>query len=59
VAIQRRHGPEGSSTDRPVLRLNVVITTAALALATVAAAIDGRPIRKIVFVPNRIINVVA
>jgi leucyl-tRNA synthetase len=32
---------------------------AALALPTVAAAIDGRPIRKIVFVPNRIINVVA
>ena len=32
---------------------------AALALPTVLAAIDGRPIRKIVFVPNRIVNVVA
>ncbi len=32
---------------------------AALALPTVTAALDGRPIRKIVFVPNRILNVVA
>jgi leucyl-tRNA synthetase len=32
---------------------------AALALPTVTAAIGGKPIRKIVFVPNRIINVVA
>ncbi len=32
---------------------------AALALPTVIAALDGKPIRKIVFVPNRIINVVA
>jgi leucyl-tRNA synthetase len=32
---------------------------AALALPTVTAALAGRPIRKIVFVPNRIINVVA
>ncbi len=32
---------------------------AALALPTVVAAIGGRPIRKIVFVPNRIVNVVA
>ena len=31
----------------------------ALALPTVTAAIGGKPIRKIVFVPNRIINVVA
>ncbi len=32
---------------------------AALALPTVTAALGGRPIRKIVFVPNRILNVVA
>ena len=32
---------------------------AALALPSVLAAIGGRPIRKIVFVPNRIVNVVA
>ena len=32
---------------------------AALALPTVTAALAGRPIRKIVFVPNRILNVVA
>ena len=32
---------------------------AALALPTVTAALAGKPIRKIVFVPNRIINVVA
>ncbi len=31
----------------------------ALALPTVTAALAGRPIRKIVFVPNRVINVVA
>jgi leucyl-tRNA synthetase len=32
---------------------------AALALPTVIAALAGKPIRKIIFVPNRIINVVA
>ena len=32
---------------------------AALALPTVTAALAGRPIRRIVFVPNRILNVVA
>ena len=32
---------------------------AALALPTVAAALGGRPIRKIVFVPDRVLNVVA
>ena len=32
---------------------------AALALPTVAAALAGRPIRKIVFVPDRVLNVVA
>ena len=32
---------------------------AALALPTVTAALAGKPIRKIVFIPNRIINVVA
>jgi hypothetical protein len=37
MAIQRRHGQEGSRPGWPALRLNVVITTAALALAAVAA----------------------
>ncbi len=32
---------------------------AALALPTVTAALAGRPVRRIVFVPNRIVNVVA
>jgi leucyl-tRNA synthetase len=31
-------------------------TSSALATATVTNAIDGRPIKKTVFVPNRIIN---
>ena len=35
------------------------VEAAALALPTVIAALAGKPIRKIIFVPNRIINVVA
>lgn len=36
--IRREHGPEGKRTDfSPAIRLNVVITSAALILAVVAA----------------------
>jgi hypothetical protein len=37
MAIQRRHGPDGSRHGWPAIRLNVVITTLALTLAVVAA----------------------
>ena len=37
MAIQRRHGPDGSKHGPPAIRLNVVITTLALTLAAVAA----------------------
>jgi hypothetical protein len=37
MAIQRRHGPEGIKHGLPAIRLNVMITGVALALAAIAA----------------------
>ncbi len=58
VAVQVK-GKTRGTVDLPRDAPRDEAEAAALALPRVLAAIAGRPIRKIVFVPNRIINVVA
>ena len=58
VAVQVK-GKTRGTIELPQDSTQDVAEAAALALPTVTAALGGRPIIKIVFVPNRIINVVA
>ena len=58
VAVQVK-GKTRGTIELPQDSAQDAAEAAALALPTVAAAIGGRPIIKIIFVPNRIINVVA
>ena len=58
VAVQVK-GKTRGTIELPQNSTQEVAEAAALALPTVSAAIGDRPIIKIVFVPNRIINVVA
>jgi leucyl-tRNA synthetase len=58
IAVQVK-GKTRGTIELPQNAPQETAEAAALALPTVAAAIGGRPIVKIVFVPNRIINVVA
>ncbi len=58
VAVQVK-GKTRGTIELPQDAAQDVAEAAALALPTVTAALAGKPVLKIVFVPNRIINVVA
>ncbi|MBI2978622.1 MAG: class I tRNA ligase family protein, partial [Rhodospirillales bacterium] len=57
VAVQV-NGKLRGTLDLPMDSDRETAETAALALGNVVAAIGGKPVRKVIVVPNRIINVV-